>query len=78
MVTEVECLDFNQGFASMQRLSLLLTVLALLALSLFAQTSSEILGLVTDESGAVIASAKLVAKNIDTGLTHTGASGESG
>jgi len=62
----------------MQRLSLLLTVLALLALSLFAQTTSEILGLVTDESGAVIASAKLVAKNIDTGLTYTGASGESG
>jgi hypothetical protein len=49
-----------------------------LAVSLAAQTSSEILGTVTDATGAVITDAKLVAKNVETGLTYAGASGENG
>ena len=62
----------------MKRFTFALIFMVGLALSLAAQTTSEILGIVTDESGAVVADAKLVAKNIETGLTYSGASGESG
>ena len=62
----------------MKRFTVLLTLMVCLALSLAAQTTSEILGIITDESGAVVADAKLVARNIDTGLTYSGASGEAG
>ena len=62
----------------MKRFTFALILMVGLALSLAAQTTSEILGIVTDESGAVVADAKLVAKNIETGLTYSGASGESG
>ena len=62
----------------MKRFTFALIFMVGLALSLAAQTTSEILGIVTDESGAVVVAAKLVAKNIETGLTYAGASGESG
>ena len=62
----------------MKRFTVLLTLMVCLALSLAAQTTSEILGIITDESGAVVVDAKLVARNIDTGLTYSGASGEAG
>ncbi len=43
-----------------------------------AQTTSEILGSVTDESGASIATAKITVRNLDTGIVTTTASGEAG
>jgi hypothetical protein len=62
----------------MKRFLSLVTIMVCLASSLAAQTSSEILGTVTDESGAAIPDAKLVARNVATGLTYPGTSGESG
>ncbi len=62
----------------MKRFITFATILVCLSLSMAAQTTSEILGLVTDESGAAIADAKLLAKNVDTGLTYSGATGEAG
>lgn len=62
----------------MKRIFLLANIMVCLASPLAAQTSSEILGTVTDESGAAIAEAKLVAKNVATGLTYPGTSGETG
>ena len=43
-----------------------------------AQTTSEILGSVTDESGAAIATAKITVRNLATGIVTTTASGEAG
>lgn len=58
---------------------ILFSLLALvLVFGLHAQVTSEILGTVTDESGAVIAGAKITAKATATGLTYTVTSGEAG
>lgn len=43
-----------------------------------AQTTAEILGTVTDESGAVISGAKITTKNLDTGIVNSTISGEAG
>ena len=48
------------------------------ATALYAQTTAEILGTVTDESGAVIVSAKITARNSATGIVSTTTSGENG
>ena len=61
----------------MRRLVNFLFVLAW-ATSLYAQTTAEILGTVTDESGAVIVSAKITARNTATGIVSTTTSGENG
>ena len=61
----------------MGRLSSLLLALAVVC-ALFAQTTAEILGTVTDESGAVIAGAKITARNTATGIVSTATSGEAG
>ena len=58
---------------------ILLSLFALmLAIGLHAQVTSEILGTVTDESGAVIAGVKITAKAVATGLNYNATSGESG
>ena len=58
---------------------ILFSLLALvLVIGLHAQVTSEILGTVTDESGAVIAGAKITAKATATGLTYSATSGEAG
>jgi outer membrane receptor protein involved in Fe transport len=43
-----------------------------------AQTTAEILGTVTDDSGGVIAGAKITARNMETGIVSTATSGEIG
>ncbi len=44
----------------------------------FAQTTAELLGMVTDPSNASIADAKLTARNLGTNLTYTTTSGDNG
>lgn len=61
----------------MKRISISLLALVL-ATILRGQVTSEILGTVTDESGAVIASAKITARAVATGLTYSATSGEAG
>ena len=53
----------------MKRVSLLLSVFLLLAVISYGQVNSELFGVVVDQSGAVISGAKLVARNLATGLT---------
>jgi len=61
----------------MRRIVVFLIALAW-ATALFGQTTAEILGTVTDESGSVIAAAKITARNTATGIVSTTASGENG
>lgn len=44
----------------------------------FAQTTAEMLGVVTDPSNASIADAKLTARNLGTNLTYSTTSGDTG
>jgi hypothetical protein len=63
---------------NLQRATLsLLLLVSLSALSL-AQTTAEMLGMVTDPSNASIAAAKLTARNLATNLTYTTTSGDNG
>jgi hypothetical protein len=62
----------------MNRLLIAALMLAGLLFTLSAQTSSEILGTVTDQTGAVVIGAKVTAKNVATGLTYDTTSGDSG
>ena len=56
-----------------------LLLLILLALPAFAQTAStQILGLVTDASGAVVPAAVITAKRTETGDVRTAASNQTG
>ncbi len=60
-------------------MKLRLTILMLIALTTFAQTdSTQILGLLTDASGAVIAGATVTAKHVATGDVRSTTSNESG
>ena len=54
------------------------TLLLLLASLAVAQTSSEMLGVVTDASAAAVADTKLTARNLATGLTYTTTSSSTG
>ena len=60
------------------RLCLLFFVLSSLSSAAFAQTTASIKGTVTDESGAVIAGAKIVVKNSALGIERTVASNSEG
>ncbi|MBM3761603.1 MAG: TonB-dependent receptor [Acidobacteria bacterium] len=62
----------------MRRISLPLSLLALTATFASAQTTSEMLGLVTDASNAIVSETKLTARNIATNLTYTTASNAAG
>lgn len=57
---------------------LLLSLLLLTASFITAQTSGEILGLITDASSAAVAGAKLTARNLATNLTYPTASNSAG
>mgnify|MGYP000961369157 CR=1 FL=1 len=62
-------------------MSLVTRIVALFTVLLglcYAQTSSEILGTVVDQSGAIISGARLTAKATATGLTYSTESGEAG
>ena len=48
------------------------------ATALYAQTTAEILGTVTDESGSVIPGAKITARNTATGIVSNTTSGDQG
>src|SRR4028119_1622676 len=55
----------------MNRLALFLAVLLAAPAALFSQTTTgDILGTVTDKSGAVVADAKVVVKNLETNITR--------
>lgn len=45
---------------------------------IFGQTQSRLSGLITDDTGAVIVGARVIARNVLTGVTNETASGESG
>ena len=60
------------------RLCLLFFVLSSLSSAAFAQTTASIKGTVTDESGAVVAGAKVVVKNSSLGIERTVASNSEG
>jgi hypothetical protein len=53
-------------------------LLAALAASAFAQTSSQMTGTVTDKSGAVVAGAVISVTNVSTGVQRTVNSNEAG
>ena len=61
----------------MKRIILYLFVLAW-ATALFAQTTAEIHGTVTDETGSVISGAKITARNTATGIVSNATSGDNG
>jgi hypothetical protein len=56
----------------------LLVFAVIAATEISAQTTSEILGRVTDESNSAVFGAKITARNAETGIVSTAASGESG
>ena len=63
------------------RLSTLLRLVCLLAVAAVASaqpTTSQITGVITDNSDAVIVDAKVTATNVDTGITYRAASNETG
>jgi hypothetical protein len=62
----------------MTRLALGLAIASLLPLSGFAQNTAEILGTVSDASGAVIAGAEVKARNLRTNISSVAASDEAG
>jgi hypothetical protein len=63
----------------MKRLSIVATLLILIASSLtFAQVNAVLNGTVSDSSGALIPGVEVVAKNINTGITNTSITNETG
>lgn len=62
----------------MTRLALRLAIAGLFALCGFAQNTAEILGTVSDASGAVIAGAEIKARNLRTNISSFAASDEAG
>jgi len=60
------------------RFFLLPLFLVLACVGLFAQANSELTGIVTDQTGAVVSDAKVVLTDPDTGFTKTTASGATG
>src|SRR5215467_5660135 len=56
----------------------LLIVLCLCAPFSAAQVSADLSGVVTDQSGAVVTGAKVTVKNLDTGLSRTSSTDQSG
>src|SRR5664279_4645403 len=60
------------------RFFLLPLFLVLACVAAFAQANSELTGIVTDQTGAVVSDAKIVATDPDTGFTKTTTSGATG
>jgi hypothetical protein len=60
------------------RFFLLPLFLVLACVAAFAQANSELTGIVTDQTGAVVSDAKIVATDPDTGFTKTTTSGSTG
>lgn len=62
----------------MKTLAALLSISFVWALTLSGQTTAEILGTVTDETGAVMAGAKITVRNLQTGIANSTTSGDQG
>jgi hypothetical protein len=59
-------------------LPLMLMVVCLCVPFSAAQVSADLSGTVTDQSGAIVAGARVTVKNLDTGLSRTSSTGQSG
>src|SRR5207248_689326 len=63
----------------LRRTSAVFALLLILSVYSFSQAvNATLLGTVTDATGAVIASAKVVVTEVNTGVSHTGQTNESG
>ena len=60
------------------RFYLLPLFLVLACVGVFAQANSELTGIITDQTGAVVSDAKVVLTDPDTGLTKSTVSGATG
>jgi hypothetical protein len=66
----------RSGYWGIRQLALVLV--ALVDVPMFAQGTADIVGTVTDNSGGVLAGAKVAAKNLDTGLTRAAETNSAG
>src|SRR5215469_8191009 len=64
--------------ASSSVLTLMLVVFCLCTVSVTAQVSADLSGVITDQSGAAVVGAKVTAQSLDTGLSRTSSTDQSG
>jgi len=66
------------GYLGLYQPAIVLVVLLAGGIPMFAQGTADIVGTVTDNTGGVLAGAKVAAKNLDTGLTRAAETNSAG